>query len=280
MAQLSDRLSSYRHCGQPFVIMRLVFDPVGGTARRRPPFFRTKKLALLGSTLSLQFTPWDDPSWTLLAHPCCRGKCKREPDWYFDMHRPECFRVEKKSWHQSYHTWLKNLQTPIFMQENWPEIPMAVRYPLERVSSEYRRYFTNHCAYMIALGMTEGVTHVGIFGCEYGHENEHAVQRDSLTYWLGRFEQSGGKVVLPPKCSTLLNKPHLLYGYESHDEHGLLVKEYQKPIMVETTKKDGTVARSEGTVIDMDKAEGRPPLMKLPDGMEPAWERSGHTRYA
>jgi hypothetical protein len=228
----------------------------GGSAYRRPPFFHTKKLALLGSTASLELAPWHDPSWTLAAHPCCRPRCQREPDWYFDMHRPECFRAELKSWNPQYYTWLKKLQTPIFMQENWPDIPMSVRYPKERIFAEFRAYFTNHCAYMIALAMTEGVTHIGLFGCQYAGA-ERGTQRDSLTYWLGRFEQSGGVVVIPSEHNTLLTKE--LYGYESHDEEGKLIPSYRVQPVIEN-KKDAPVVLVEPSTV---------PLMPPPEGTKP-----------
>jgi hypothetical protein len=243
----------------------------GGTAWRRPPFFRTKKLGLLGSTDNIGFAPWDDPSWTLAAHPCCRPLCQREPDWYFDLHRPECFRVEAKGWNKQYHTWLKNLQTPIFMQKAWPEIPMSVRYPKERIFSEFRPYFSNHCAYMIALAMTEGVTHIGLYGCQYAGA-ERGVQRDSLTYWLGRFEQAGGTVVIPAFHNTLLTQP--LYGYESHDEFGRLLPAYQLEKPATKTEIGPCVE------IDPNTAEGRIPLMPPPNGEPIAWERSGLALHA
>ncbi|HEX2674846.1 MAG TPA: hypothetical protein VHM25_28415, partial [Polyangiaceae bacterium] len=201
-----------------------------GSSFRRPPFFRTKKVGLLGSTDSLRYAPWFDQSWTLIAHPCCRPKCKREPDWYFDMHRPECFRVEKKPWNHDYHAWLKRLQTPIFMQKEWPDIPMAVRYPIEHVEAEFAStvtgdlFCTNHCAYMIALAMMEGVEQIGLWGCQYAG-NERGTQRESLLYWLGRFEQSGGRLVVPRRNNTLMTQP--LYGYASHDDDGKLVPQYR-----------------------------------------------------
>lgn len=260
--------------------MSLVKANVGGAAHRRPPFFKTKKLGLLGNTVSLEAAPWHDPSWTLAAHPCCRPKCKREPDWYFDLHRPELFTKELRTWNQTYYTWLKTLQTPVFMQREYPEIPMSVKYPLDRIKAEFRSYFTNQCAYMIALAMTEGVTHIGLFGCQYSHETEHGVQRDSLTYWLGRFEQYGGTVVIPQTYNTLLRSPALLYGYESHDEHGKLVKEYRALPTVTVKKDDGTQEKRELVPVDMEKAEGRIPLMTLPNGEAPAWARSGHTVFA
>lgn len=231
----------------------------GGAARRRPPYFRTKKLALLGSTDSLQFAPWHDSSWTLAAHPCCRPRCKREPDWYFDMHRPECFRVEAKKWNPQYYTWLKRLQTPIFMQEQWPEIPMAVRYPIERVEAEFRSsvtgdlFATNHCAYLFALAMMEGVEQIGLFGCQYAG-GERGVQRESLIYWIARFEQAGGRVIVPRKHNSIMVQA--LYGYASHDADGKLLPAYRPSLALQRDAK---------APIRLHPME-RMPLMPLPPG--------------
>jgi hypothetical protein len=244
--------------------------PKGGAAYRRAPFFRTKKLGLLGCTENVKYAPFHDPSWTLAAHTAARQFTgSREPDWYFDLHRRECFSRENKAWNPKYYTWLKNLQTPIFMQENWPDIPLSVRYPIEQILQEQRAYFTNHCSYMIALAMAEGVTHIGLWGCQYGVESERQVQRGSLEYWLGRFEQAGGQVILPIKKNTLLNFPEGLYGYDSHDEQGNLTGDYARMSAIAKTEKDGKVV----TLTAIAPGETRPDVRKLPTGEEIAWVR-------
>ena len=265
--------------------LQLVPVSAGGTARRRPPYFRgAKKLAILGATLSIQYTPWHDPSWILAAHPCCRPNCKREPDWYFDLHRPECF-TKPKGWNPTYHDWLKRLQTPIFMQAEWPEIPMSVRYPMERIVAEFRSsatgrgYFTNHVAYMIALAMTENVDTIGLFGCQYSADTEHGVQRGSAEYWMGRFEQAGGRLVVSSP-NNILSQPRGYYGYESHDDHGKLLDEYRPKLVKVYAAPEKPSAGAGCVLINPDSAVGRPPLMELPEGMKPAWERSGHQIYA
>ena len=71
-----------------------------------------------------------------------------------------------------------------------------------------------------------------------------------------------------------------LYGYESHDEHGKLVKEYRpKQLVVEKGSKDGPVKMAL-TVVDEESAEGRIPLATPPNGDAIAWERSGHAIHA
>ena len=246
--------------------------PIGGRALKRPPFFRTKKLGILGRTTNIAQTPWHDPSWTLASHTSAREFCKREPDWYFDLHRPECFRVERKGWNPKFHTWLQRLQTPIFMQEEWPEIPMAVRYPIELVLQEYRAYLANHASYMIALAMMEGVHTIGLFGCQYGADTEYSTQRGSLEYWCGRFEQAGGNLILPVKNNTLLMHPSTLYGYESHDAEGRLTGDYRrKKPQVEQLETPGKTP-VQLTVQDPDDWS-KPDLAIPPPGVEIAWAR-------
>jgi hypothetical protein len=250
---------------------------LGGAAHSRAPYFRTKKLAIIGATASKVHTPWADPSWTLAAHPCARPDCKREPDWYFDMHRPECFTIEHKGWNPQYYTWLKRLQTPIFMQKAWPQIPAAVKYPIERIEAEFRSSVTgrfvatNHAAYLIALALTEGITHIGLFGCQYSADTEHGVQRESLVYWMGRFEQAGGTLVVP-QPNNLLRKPIGLYGYESHDAHGKLTEEYRAAVPVKVSDQTGPIA---AVAITENPADPRPPLQTPPNGEPVAWDRSG-----
>jgi len=253
------------------LVLNLGRGNVGGRRRGGPPYFGTKKLAICGSTSAVKFAPWNDPSWTIASHCCTRPKCGREPDWYFDLHPPSCFTKQGKGWNARYYDWLKHLQTPIFMQKAWPEIPMAVEYPLTRVLSEFRSYFTNHAAYMIALAMTEGVQTIGIFGCEYQSGSEYAIQRGSLEYWLGRFEQSGGRVVLPARESALLNFPRGLYGYESHDaETGKLKGDYKSKTAVTVDTPDGKQTKTLTLAADADC----PPLRPLPDYVKRMMEKA------
>jgi hypothetical protein len=47
---------------------------------------------------------------------------------------------------------------------------------------------------------------------------------------MGRFEQAGGILVIPPRANTLLTQE--LYGYESHDAQGKLIPSYRlRPTM-------------------------------------------------
>ena len=187
---------------------------------------RLRKVAFLGGAKTLKFTPWHDETWELWAHASCRHLCKRDPDLLWDLHPRELWdNPKRKTWDPKYGQWLRTNRIPIMMQERYLDVPSAIRYPFETVITEFPRgYMPNHVAYMAALALTEGVTHVALYGCDYNTNSEYGAQRGGAEYWLGVLEGRGVQVLLPPLCD-LLNKPGLLYGYESHP-NGIRDKSY------------------------------------------------------
>jgi len=211
--------------------------PLVGVAPKpiqRPVAARTvRKIALCGShSPSLVDAPWEDPSWEFWGHASSRAWYQRAMDRYFDLHPRACwYRGGKKT--AQYPKWLASNTVPIYMQTRNAEIPASITYPKGRVLQEFsyahrRQYFANHAAWMIALAIMEGVTHVGLWGINYSAESEYGTQRGSAEYWLGQLDGRGIAVILPEQC-TLLSEPALLYGYESHDEETAKLKpEYRR----------------------------------------------------
>jgi hypothetical protein len=193
--------------------------------------------------------------------------CQREPDLLFDLHPPDLWRsATKKWWDTSYHRWLQQSHIPIMMQERYPDVPASIKYPFGTMITEFPRgYMTNTVAYMIALALMEGVTHIGIYGADYTGDAEYFRQRGCCEYWLGVAEGRGVQIVLPPGCD-LLNRPALLYGYESHPG-GKRDKSYgigpSEKIVVQSGKKV--------LVLTPADAPDAPPLRDI--GVPPALER-------
>jgi hypothetical protein len=191
-----------------------------GTPVERPPVIpqpiagpgRQRKIALIGSAHTCNLTPWYDPTWEIWAHATVNAYCKRV-DRYFDLH-PWKWISEKPV--PGYVEWLAKLQTPIYMQRRFQKVPASLRYPKERIVAEYPRYFTSHAAWMIALALSEGVTHLGFFGIHYALDEEHKKQRAGCEFWMGVAVGRGVQIV-NPEGSPLLREPKWLYGYESHD---------------------------------------------------------------
>ena len=140
---------------------------------------RLRKVALIGSASTIAFAPWWDPSWEIWSHASAYRLCQRV-DRYFDLH-PKAVWMQKKGWSRNYQEWLAKLDIPIYMQEQFQAVPSSVRYPKERVLAEYpRRYFTSHAAWMIALALSEGVTHLGFFGVHYQVDSEYQAAAGGL----------------------------------------------------------------------------------------------------
>lgn len=254
--------------------------PTPGPARSatRP----VRKIALFGShSSSLVDAPWDDPSWERWGHAASRAWYSRPMDRYFDLHLPACRDPQKRPGRGRYMAWLQKNTVPILMQKRYAEIPASVAYPRGRILAEFsyahrRRYFANQAAWMIALAITEGATHVGLFGINYGAQSEYGTQRGSAEYWLGQLDGRGVVVILPDQCS-LLAEPSLLYGYESHDaETGVLRDEYRRkpqPVIQPIAAGAGPVKRAEppakllAEIAEEEAAHPHPPwaLGPLPD---------------
>jgi hypothetical protein len=251
-------------------------------ATPRGPIGQTRKIAILGGASTIRFAPFDDMSWELWSHASCRDRCRRAPDLLFDLHPKDLWaNPKKKAWDPGYLKWLKRNHIPIYMQERYAEVPASIRYPFETMITEFPRgYMTNQSAYMIALALMSGVTHLAVYGCHYQAKSEYWSQRGSMEYWLGVAEGRGVQVLIPPQCD-LLNNPPLLYGYESHpdgkrhgsyDTHSRELTPGVKPTdaAAQDPTKTGPV-----DLLPLDDPKC-PPLMKL-DGVTPNPGRWGLT---
>jgi hypothetical protein len=137
-------------------------------------------------------------------------------DRVFDLHPPHCFQEKQKCGRLDYYGWLKSLTVPVYMQAKYPEIPASVRYPIERIRAEWPLVaFGSQTAYMIALALSEGVTHLGLYGIHYSAEPEREEQRTNAELWVGIAYGRGVHVVIPDGC-PIARTPKDLYGYESH----------------------------------------------------------------
>jgi hypothetical protein len=210
--------------------------------------------------------PWYDRSWEIWSHTSTKTLALRA-DRYFDLH-PKSFWIHGKNWDREYVKWLQRNPVPILMQKKYNDVPASVAYPKERILAEFRRYFTSQTAWMIALALTEGVTHLGLFGIHYAHYSEYATQRAGAEYWLGMAEGRGVQLVIP-ESNPILKTPGRLYGYESHDE-GSLHEEYKYQPAPKVPEAPQLVA-----VFDPNnKPDNLPPLRELDEPV--AWERSGY----
>jgi hypothetical protein len=223
---------------------------------------RLRKIALVGSAATIQFTPWWDPTWEIWAHATTHAFCKRV-DRYFDLHPWEWI-TEKPI--PGYVDWLKALKVPIYMQRVFKDVPASLRYPRERMLAEYPRYFTSHAAWMVALALSEGVTHLGFYGIHYALDEEHKKQRTGCEFWMGIATGRGVQIVNPPG-SPLCREPAWLYGYESHTgkRHIRETTGGRKPLTnMDVPPQDVQITARPNATLAMSKSFGRTDLKWTP----------------
>ncbi len=150
-------------------------------------------------------------------------------DAVFQMHHEAIWRNPKNRSDRNHYKWLFSGHTPvIYMQEAYPHIPKAIRYPLEDVLSLTKnvrmvvnreekkfRYFTSSPDYALALAALlckrdKRYKKIEIWGIELETESEiYFSQRTGLGFWLGYLAALGINLVFN---GAIFNEP--MYGYE------------------------------------------------------------------
>lgn len=103
---------------------------------------------------------------------------------------------------------------PIYMQQEWDDIPGSIKLPLAEITEEFlpgAPYYTSSAAYMLGLAMLMGFKRIEFYGFDMGSDTEYHYQRANFEYWLGLAHSRGFEVVLPGSA-ILTGK---LYGYEN-----------------------------------------------------------------
>lgn len=205
----------------------------------------------------MEFAPWHDPSWEIWTHAITSARCKRM-DRVFEMHPEVCWREYVKPQWPDYLEWLRHCPRPLFMLEKHKDIPASIRYPRERIFGEHRGLlsgnvvFTSQTDFMIALALSEGVTHIGLFGVQYtapirdGDRNEQLL---GLHYWAGVANGKGVSIVVPDGHPSFI---HEIYGMETHRT----MEKYQARLKAEekVKKQRGGVEALRQTPPDVPKA--------------------------
>jgi len=153
--------------------------------------------------------PYEDPDWEVWGLPWDND---RYPyfDRLFDIHPLECIREAIPSFYPpGYEVRLKELDAPLYMQQDYHDIPNAIEYPLEAVSDLVGDYYNSSIAYMLGLAIFEEVDKIGVWGVdmdgpgEPGHANEYRDERPNCEYLLGFARAKGIEIYLPEKCPLL-----------------------------------------------------------------------------
>ena len=153
--------------------------------------------------------PYEDPDWEVWGLPWDEEKWTYF-DRLFDIHPLDCIRKATPSFYRDgYEDRLRELERPLYMQEDYVDIPNAIEYPLQEVSDLVGDYYNSSIAYMLALAIFEQVDKIGIWGVdmadhgEPGHADEYMYERPNCEYLLGFAKAKGIEIYLPDECPLL-----------------------------------------------------------------------------
>lgn len=195
-----------------------------------------KTLVIMGThPRSVKFFDWsrkDCDIWLFNEAPNAKnekGELKYPKcDAFFQMHHEAIWRNPKNRSDQKHYSWLLSGKTPpVYMQEAYPEVPQALRYPIEDVLSlisnvkmvvngigkEYK-YFSSTPDYALALAAhmckyKKRYKRIEVWGIELETESEYVYQRMGFGFWLGYIAALGVSLTIH---GGLFNEP--MYGYE------------------------------------------------------------------
>jgi hypothetical protein len=175
---------------------------------------KRKKVAIVGfATNTLHLVPWNDPTFEIWGLNQGYLHMHRRADRWFEMHMPEATADVRDP---AYLTWLSAVRDfPIYMIQTNPEIPNAVRYPIEAAIASagprHRDYFTSSPAFMLAVAGLEGFEEVHLYGINLAIGDEYFFEKACAEYWIGLLEGRGVNVYVPSASSLL--KQYRRYGY-------------------------------------------------------------------
>jgi len=141
--------------------------------------------------------------------------------WQYDPPRVDRLLDLHPRWHlnargdemEDHWAWLQEPHDfPIYMIEDYPEIPASVLYPIDEVIANVGRpYFTSTVSYMLGLALLEEFDRIELYGIEMASGTEYAYQKAGTEYLIGLAQGRGVDVYIPDN-SNLLNSA--LYGYD------------------------------------------------------------------
>ncbi len=162
-----------------------------------------KSVAILGKSMTGITCPFDtDEVWgvnNVASQPEYAGK-KFDKLFAFDILPPE-YTVGMKKF------------GPVM---SWQEYG-NLKYPLEDVIVEFNtRYFTNTISYMLAYAAYLRIPKIYIYGVDVTFGATYAQENRGVEYWIGRAQERGLEIIVPPDSHLLRTVDGVMYGVRDH----------------------------------------------------------------
>lgn len=220
-----------------------------------------KTLAIIGShprTRELfDFTRSDVEVWMFNEAISGKGNVwAKRADVIFQMHIPAIWKNPKNRNDPGHFDWLKSQnEITVYMQEDYPEVPMCKKYPLENIldmlGDRENHFLTSSVPQALALAAYLGVyDRVEVYGVAMETNTEYQFQREGVAFWLGYLKGQGVDVYFADKT---FNAP--LYGYEG--EVFIKYERFAERIAQITPEYVTTEAKYRAAKVDFDLALDR-----------------------
>jgi len=158
------------------------------------------KVAIVGMSPSCANAPWGDASWQKWGLPWHDGYWALM-DRLFEMHDMRLLDSEHSKRGKDYFDRLR--ERPVYMQEAYPQIQTAVRYPFEDVAHSTGAYWNSSIAYAMALAIHEGAKQIGLWGVDMKGDCEYGYQKPNMEYLIGLAIGKGIDVYIPESSPLL-----------------------------------------------------------------------------
>lgn len=161
-----------------------------------------KKIAIVCGSPSSEFlAPFEDESWEVwaLGNRLNRFKGKRVTG-IFEIHDD----IEKEGG-LKYAEWLVSQNIPLVVGEKFPIKANHVnKFPFDQAEKLIgHTYLTSSSAYMMAMAILDGATHIGVYGVDMAvDDHEYFWQRPCMDGWI-HFARGRGIEVTIPEVSNV-----------------------------------------------------------------------------
>lgn len=163
------------------------------------------KVAIVCGSPSSEFlAPFDDPEWEIwvLGNRANRFLDRKlRITRIFEVHND----LSEHGDVTKYTEWLYNLGLPMVVGETFP-IKAADVVPFDYAASEKlygSLYLTSSPAYMMSQAISEGATHIGVYGVDLAvDDHEYFWQRPCMEAWIGFAKGLGIEVTVPAVSSV------------------------------------------------------------------------------
>lgn len=139
-------------------------------------------------------------------------------DVCFQLHSPSIWRNTKNRTDPEHYRWLrKNKKVVVYMQDEYKDVPMSKKYPLEEILNTINvevngnkfKYLSSSPEYALALAVYLKYERIEVYGIELETNSEYQHQRTGFAFWSGFIAGNGIELKL---FNKVLVCP--LYGYE------------------------------------------------------------------